>query len=145
MIGGNDEHEATSPYSSRFVVKKAYVDQTALIAEMQAIVRMAAEPRQPVDGIKAAVGRAAKALGISYRRAMTFWYGYTEKVLVTEAEAERLRAERARLLALRIDRLERELIALRSEMRLQDAEKGARLAGREAEGSGQASLNFGGA
>jgi len=121
VTGGNDEHEATSPYSARFVVKKAYVDQTALIAEMQAIVRMAAEPRQPVDGIKAAVGRAAKALGISYRRAMTFWYGYTEKVLVTEAEAARLRRQRERLYEHRLERLRHDIAC--TERLLEDARR----------------------
>ena len=114
--------------------------QAALIAEMQAIVRMAAEPRQPVDGIKAAVGRASRSLGISYRRAMTFWYGHTEKVLVSNAEATRLRAESDRLLALKIERMERELAVLRVEMRLRDAKKDPRLAYPEVGGSAEAPL-----
>lgn len=78
--------------------------QDELLAEMQAIVRMAAEPRQPVDGIKAALRRASAALGISYRRAMSFWYGDT-RAHVTDEEAARLRAERTRLLRLREERL----------------------------------------
>ena len=81
----------------------------ALVAEMQDIVRMAAEPRPPVDSSKGAINRAARALGITYRRARSFWYGHTEKVLVREAEAERLRAEHQRLLLARIARLECEI------------------------------------
>lgn len=85
----------------------------ALVAEMQDIVRMAAEPRPPVDSSKGAINRAARALGITYRRARSFWYGHTEKVLVRDAEAARLRAEHRRLLLLRIERLEREIAETR--------------------------------
>ncbi|HEY2416596.1 MAG TPA: hypothetical protein VGH84_01660 [Steroidobacteraceae bacterium] len=85
----------------------------ALLGEMQCIVRLAAEPRPPVDSSKGAINRAARALGLSYRRARAFWYG-EERALVREAEAARLRAERDRLLRLRLERLEVEMQELRT-------------------------------
>lgn len=115
-------------------------NRDTLLTEMQAIVRFAAEPRPVTDSIKGAIRRASRALGISYRRSRSFWYG-CDRAKVTEAEAARLRAERDRLLALRIECLDRELAELRAEMGRLDAEKSARLAGREAAGSGQAPLS----
>ncbi|HKW23538.1 MAG TPA: hypothetical protein VJO13_19305 [Ktedonobacterales bacterium] len=88
-----------------------------LVAEMQAIVRQAAEPRQPLDSQKGAIGRAATALGLTYRRAFSFWYGHTEKVRVSPEEAARLRAEADRLRLARIERLEREIAELRRQCR----------------------------
>jgi hypothetical protein len=85
-----------------------------LAAEMQGIVRLAAEPLRPCDNTKSLIGRAADALGISYRRARSFWYGSTEQVLVRDEEAARLRDERDRLLRLKEQRLERELHELRT-------------------------------
>jgi hypothetical protein len=108
--------------------------QAELVAEMQAIVRMAAEPRQPVDGLKVALNRASRALGLSYRRTMSFWYGHTERVRVSPEELARLRAERRRLLLLRMVRLEQELAALRRQI---DDEESARLARRTTHQTGQ--------
>jgi hypothetical protein len=109
------------------VVKDPY----AVHREMQAIVRMAAEPRPVADSLKAALRRSSAALGISYRRAMSFWYGHTERVRVTPDEAERLRAEADRLRLLRIERLEREIAELRAEVRLRNARRRAAGAGED--------------
>jgi hypothetical protein len=89
-------------------------------AEMQAIVRMAAEPRLPGDNTKGAIRRAAAALQLTYRRAYSLWYS-AERAKVRADEAERLRAEAHRLRLLRIERLEREIAELRAEVRRQDA------------------------
>jgi hypothetical protein len=86
----------------------------SLVAEMQGIVHLAAEPLRPCDNVKSLIGRAADALGISYRRARSFWYGSTEQVLVRDEEAARLRAERDRLRLAKLERLEREIQELRT-------------------------------
>jgi hypothetical protein len=99
------------------VVKDPY----AVHREMQAIVRLAAEPRPAADSLVAALLRASRALGISYRRTVSFWYGYTERVRVSPEEAAKLRAERDRLLRLRLARLEQELAELR--LLLNEAER----------------------
>jgi hypothetical protein len=91
---------------------------TALTVEMQAITRHAAEPWLPGDSVKAAIGRAARALGIGYRRARSFWYG--ESVAVRAIEADRLRAAAALLLTQRRQRLEQELAAIRAMLNASD-------------------------
>lgn len=88
-------------------------DRDQLAAEMVEIVRLAAEPRPVADSVKGAINRAARALGITYRRTTSLWYGRTERVRVTKAEVERLRLEHTRLLALRLERLERESVELK--------------------------------
>jgi hypothetical protein len=95
----------------------------ALLREMQAIVRLAAEPRTAADSTKAAIGRAAAALQLNYRRAYSLWYR-ADKLRVTPEEAARLRVERDRLLVLRHARLEREIAETRrllNEARRHDA------------------------
>jgi hypothetical protein len=90
---------------------------------MQAIVRLAAEPRTAADSTKAAIGRAAAALQLNYRRAYSLWYR-ADRLRVTPEEAARLRAERDRLLLLRHARLEREIAETRrllNEARRHDA------------------------
>lgn len=79
----------------------------AAIADMQRIVRLAAEPRPAGDSVKAAIGRAARVLKIGHRRAYTFWHGYDAAVRADEAD--RLRAEELRLLARRRIAIETEL------------------------------------
>jgi hypothetical protein len=102
----------------------------SLAAEMQAIVRLAAEPcRLGCDNTKSLIGRAADVLGLSYRRARTFWYGSTEQVLVRDEEAARLRDERDRLLRLKEQRLERELHELRTLLHYAELRHAAALAG----------------
>jgi hypothetical protein len=60
--------------------------------EMQQIVRAAAQPYEPGEGIKAAINRSARRLGLNFRRARAYWYG--EVRLVPADEADRLRAAR---------------------------------------------------
>lgn len=97
----------------------------AIVAEMQTIVRRAAEPWRPGDSVKAAIDRAARRLGIGFRRARTFWYGVP--CAVRAAEADLLRA--ADLQGLRVRRE-----ALAAEM----AEIEARLVARERAADGLA-------
>lgn len=80
--------------------------------EMQGIVRRAAEPREPSDSVKAAIRRAARRLGLSHRRATTFWYGRSCAVRATEAD--RLREADLRLLKERGRRIESELNGIRA-------------------------------
>ena len=84
-----------------------------VLMQMQAITRAAAEPWTPGMSIKEAIGRAARRLDISYRRAATFWRAEPCKVLAEEADKLRrwhrkwLADERVRLSA-RIEQLELE-------------------------------------
>lgn len=84
----------------------AAVDE-AVVLEMRAIVRRAGEPWQPGDSVKAALRRAARKLGLSYRRTKTFWYG--EPCSVRAVEADRLRAVDLALLREQRNRLEADL------------------------------------
>ena len=119
---------------------------TATIAnEMQAITRHAAEPWLPGESVKAAIGRAARTLGIGYRRARSFWYG--EAVAVRAIEADRMRAAELALLAQRHRRLMLELAAIKARLDAADeAEAGAatlldqRKAGDRREASGGSRL-----
>jgi hypothetical protein len=81
--------------------------------EMQSITRRAAEPYVPGDSIKAQINRAARSLGLNYRRARTFWYAATEAVRAEEADA--LRQWHRQWVATRIARLETELQQLGAE------------------------------
>jgi hypothetical protein len=90
----------------------------AITIEMQSITRRAAEPWMPGDNVKGAIGCAARALGIGYRRARSFWYG--ESVAVRAAEADQLRAAEKLLLAARRRRLEQELAAIRARLDASD-------------------------
>ena len=111
-----------------------------LLQEMQAIVRLAAEPRAATDSTKAAIGRAATALQLSYRRAYSLWYR-ADKLRVSPEEAERLRAERDRLLLLRHERLEREIAETRrllNETRRHDAAAQTAPGGHASPGGGMA-------
>lgn len=89
-------------------------DTLAIATEMQAITRGAAGPWLPGDSVKAAIGRAARTLGIGYRRARSFWYG--EPVSVRAIEADRMRAAELRLLSHRQRRLMQELAAIRARL-----------------------------
>lgn len=80
----------------------------AILADMQRITRLAAEPRRPDDSTKAAISRAAHTLKLNYRRARSFWYASPDAA-VRAAEADRLRSEEWRILASRRIRLEQEL------------------------------------
>jgi hypothetical protein len=80
----------------------------AVRVEMQEILHLAAEPLRPNDNGKSRLARAATVLQLGRRRAYALWYG-EDHTLIRKEEAERLRAERARLLELRIERLRREI------------------------------------
>ncbi len=115
------------------------MSDTAIASEMQSITRNAAGPWQPGDSVKAAIGRAARTLGIGYRRARSFWYG--ETVAVRAIEADQMRAAETRLLTQRRQRLEQELATLRARLDATDQggiEAAADLDRREADRSGQA-------
>lgn len=65
----------------------AYADT---LSEMSMITRAAAEPYVPGDSVKAQIGRAARALGLNYRRARSFWNAEpTAAVRAQEADALR--------------------------------------------------------
>lgn len=84
-----------------------------VLTEMQAILRLAAEPYSVHDNAKSRIARAAAVLQMPWRRTYSLWYGEA-KALVRDDEAARLRAERNRLLRLRLQRLEREAAELRA-------------------------------
>ena len=111
-----------------------------LLAEMQAIVRLAAEPRVAADSTKAAIARAAVALRLNYRRAYSLWYR-SDKLRVSPEEVARLRTERERLQLLRLECLEREIAETRrllNEARRHDAEAQAAASERASLGGGAA-------
>jgi hypothetical protein len=87
-------------------------ENQVLLREMQEILRLAAEPRRECDNAKSRIARAATVLQLPWRRAYSLWYGEEDR-RVRDEEAARLRAERDRLLRLRLERLEREAIELR--------------------------------
>jgi hypothetical protein len=114
------------------------MSDTAIASEMQSITRNAAGPWQPGDSVKAAIGRAARALGINYRRARSFWYG--ESVAVRATEADRMRAAETLMLKQRRQRLEQELATIKAKLDAADqAEAGAAadLDRRDTDGCGQ--------
>lgn len=80
------------------------------MAEMQDLVRQASEPWLPGDSVKAAIGRAARRLGLPHRRARTLWYAAPAAVLAWEADQIRARSRVA--LLDRVARLDRERAAL---------------------------------
>jgi len=112
-------------------------DTLTIAVEMQAITRRAAEPWLPGDSVKAAIGRASRALGIGHRRARSFWYG--EAAAVRAVEADRMRAAELLLLAQRERRLEHELAAIKARLDAADeATAGAAAAVARCQGSGGA-------
>jgi hypothetical protein len=114
-------------------------DSASIAHEMQSITRRAAEPWQPGDSVKAAIGRAARTLGIGYRRARSFWYG--ESVAVRAIEADQMRAADSLALTQRRQRLEHELAAIKARLKGADEKEAGHAAGvdrGETGGSGQA-------
>lgn len=80
--------------------------------EMMQIVRGAAEPWHPGDSVKVGIGRAARRLGLGYRRAQSLWYGTAPAIRADEAD--KLRAARLVLAGERIHRLQIEIETLRA-------------------------------
>jgi hypothetical protein len=99
------------------------------MAEMQRILRLAAEPYRPCDNTKHLIARAAAVLRLPYRRAQTLWYG-EEGRRVRAEEAARLRAEADRLLRLKLARLEQEIAILRGQIHDEESARLARLQAR---------------
>lgn len=62
---------------------------TALALEMRTGLRRLAEPIPAGDSIKAQIGRAARAAGLSYSRAFELWYGRARRIDAHELEAVR--------------------------------------------------------
>jgi hypothetical protein len=77
--------------------------------EMLAIVREAAEPSQPGESVKAAIGRAARRLGLSFARVHGIWYGRARQI--TAEEADTLRRRRAELARARLSYLQAQIDA----------------------------------
>jgi hypothetical protein len=76
------------------------------VLEAHEIVRLAAEPWQVGDGVKEGITRAARSLGIGYRRARTFWY--CQPCAVLSVEMDRMRLRKRELLFERMRRLDAE-------------------------------------
>lgn len=62
--------------------------------EAAALLRQVAEPRPVGDSVKAAIGRAARRLGFSWRRTKTIWYGETSRIGAEEMDALRRATQR---------------------------------------------------
>ncbi len=61
-----------------------------LLQQCQGIVRQAAEPWAPGEGVEAGIRRAARRTGLSYRRTRTFWYAQPCRLLALEVERLRV-------------------------------------------------------
>jgi transposase-like protein len=81
--------------------------------EAQQIVRLAAEPAVPGESVKSAIGRAARALGLTYARARGLWYRQAR--LISAEEADALRLARMQLNRQRAARIRAELAVLEAE------------------------------
>lgn len=75
--------------------------------EMASIMRDAAQPGVPGESVKAAIGRAARRLGLPYERARAIWYGQAR--MIRAEEADRLRARRIEIARQRLGLLQREI------------------------------------
>lgn len=66
------------------------VDQNmSSVAEMTSLLRAVAAPTDPGEGVKAAIGRAARRLGLPWGRAKRLWYGEARRVDAWEMDAAR--------------------------------------------------------
>jgi hypothetical protein len=63
-------------------------------AEASSLIRMAAEPRQTGDSVKAAIRRAAHRLGLTFTRAKNIWYGEARRIDAHEMDALRALANK---------------------------------------------------
>ncbi len=68
---------------------------SAVAREASRRLRALAEPRPVGDRVKSAIGRAARATGLSYWRVFDLWYSKARRIDAAELEAIRS-AERAR-------------------------------------------------
>lgn len=66
------------------------VDQNmSSVAEMTSLLRAVAAPADPGEGVKAAIGRASRRLGLPWGRAKRLWYGEARRVDAWEMDAAR--------------------------------------------------------
>ena len=68
---------------------KRVPDPEQLREEMRNLVRQAAEPARPGESVKAAIGRAARALGLSHGRVKRYWYSEIQVPPAHEVDAAR--------------------------------------------------------
>ena len=68
---------------------KRVPDPEQLREEMRSLVRLAAEPARPGESVKAAIGRAARLLGLSHGRVKRYWYGEIQVPPAHEVDAVR--------------------------------------------------------
>lgn len=87
---------------------------SAIAAEIQGIVRAAAEPGCAGETVGAAILRASRRLELGFSRTRAYWYGLVRTV--PAEEADRLRAEAAALLDERLARLRLEQIQLQARL-----------------------------
>lgn len=99
-------------------------DKASEISDAMQMVRVAAGPRLVGDSIKAAIGRAARALGWSFTRTRDVWYGDARRLDASEIDALRaIQRERNDALGLAEQRRHVEQIAvLRARLAIRDAE-----------------------
>lgn len=83
-------------------------------AELRSIVIEASWPAEPGESVKAAIGRAARKLSLSYARTRAYWYDLVKMVPAEEADA--LRAARRQLRRDRLARLDAEAELLRLQL-----------------------------
>jgi len=92
------------------------------VAEAEALVKAAAEPREPGESVKASMNRAARRLGFTPRRVTQAWYRQPAAWLSTEMDVMRLKAAEA--MRARQARLRAELDALEARLALLPGERG---------------------
>lgn len=87
-------------------------EATAVLGELRARVREAAEPAVPGERVGAAILRASRNLGIAYSRARAHWYGLARSAPAWEAD--QIRAAYHRWLDAREAQLDGQLETLRA-------------------------------
>ncbi len=68
---------------------KRIPDPEQLREEMRSLVRQAAEPARAGESVKAAIGRAARVLGLGHGRVKRYWYGEIQVPPAHEVDAAR--------------------------------------------------------
>jgi hypothetical protein len=74
---------------SEFLSEKS---EMSPVSEAAILIRRVAEPRPVGDSVKAAIRRAAQALGFSFSRTKDIWYGDARRIDVSEMDALREQA-----------------------------------------------------
>jgi hypothetical protein len=96
-------------------------------AEAASLLREMVAPPAPGESVKALIGRAARASGLSFIRAKKLWYGEAQTILAEEMDALRATTRRrcgdknavrseSQTLGASIERIEAELARLRSHL-----------------------------